>query len=61
MKEANSESEKDYSEVFVGRGPGTKVADTRCSRKQLSMVADTQKCRLHYQGVKIVSFSIGFH
>jgi len=33
-------------EVFVGRGPATKVADARCSRKQLAMVADTQKCRV---------------
>ena len=32
-------------EVLVGRGPATKVADPRVSRKQLALVADTQKCR----------------
>ena len=29
----------------MGRGPATKVADSRVSRKQLALVADTQKCR----------------
>jgi len=33
-------------EVLVGRGPATKVADSRVSRKQLALVADTQKCRV---------------
>ena len=36
----------EYSEVLVGRGPATKVADPRCSRKQLALVADTLSCRL---------------
>ena len=36
----------EYSEVLVGRGPATKVADPRCSRKQLALVADTLFCRL---------------
>ena len=48
MIEAVTGSEKNYFEVFVGRGPATKVADARCSRKQLAMVADTQKCRFYY-------------
>jgi len=33
-------------EVLVGRGPATKVADPRCSRKQLALVADTLSCRV---------------
>ena len=56
MREAVAGSENNYLEVFVGRGPATKVADARCSRKQLAMVADTQKCRLYFSLVHSESY-----